>query len=308
MTLLPGSDRDVEQACRLLQEYSFELGGCRPADLVNLWQHHLEADPSWIRAAVVEALYQGRYKAFSVEQILRLWKRRGYPIRHFNHDFERVVFGPVDPNLSPYTLPTGGWSVGPTTASRDAGDHGDTRSGTSSETSADIPSPAFLRTEGFGTDHLRTNHFGTDPFGADHWEAMSAVPNAEGISDPDSSGSDSSGSDSSDPDSSGSDSSDPDLPGSDLPGSDLSLSVPDSQESEIIEEAPAAPLTPSTASLRPMAPPTVTIGPPQSEITMPYYHRDDPFSHPAPIQKFVPMDPMSGFYDRLQAVARQFPH
>lgn len=95
-------DRDGEQACQLLQEYSFDLGGYRPGELVVLWQDRLEAESSWIRSAVLEALYQGRYKAFSVEQLLRLWKRRGYPIRHFNHEFERVALGPIDAVASKY--------------------------------------------------------------------------------------------------------------------------------------------------------------------------------------------------------------
>lgn len=97
-----GRDLDIEQACRLLEEYSFELGGYRSQELVYLWQIQLEADSSWIRSAVIEALYQGRYKALSVEQILRVWKRRGYPLRHFNHEFERIVFGPVEPTASKY--------------------------------------------------------------------------------------------------------------------------------------------------------------------------------------------------------------
>lgn len=101
-----GLDRDAEQACRLLQEYSFDLEGYRPGELVVLWRDRLEADLSWIRSAVIEALYQGRYKAFSVEQILRLWKRRGYPIRHFNHEFERVILGPIDPTASKYASMT----------------------------------------------------------------------------------------------------------------------------------------------------------------------------------------------------------
>ena len=96
-------NRDVEQACLLLQAYSFELGGYRPAELLAIWQEQLEAEPSWIRSAVVEALYQGRYKALSVEQILRLWKRRGHPLRHFNQDFEQVVIVPVGPTTSKYT-------------------------------------------------------------------------------------------------------------------------------------------------------------------------------------------------------------
>lgn len=104
-----GRERDIQQACLLLDEYSFDLGGYLPTELVHFWQRDLEADPSWIRSAVVEALYQGRYKALSVAQILRVWKRRGHPLRHFNHEFERVVFGPVDATASKYapltTLP-----------------------------------------------------------------------------------------------------------------------------------------------------------------------------------------------------------
>lgn len=101
-----GPNQDCEQACVLLHEYSFELDGYRPEELVAIWQTRLEAEPSWIRAAIVEALYQGRYKALSVEHILQVWKRRGHPLRHFNHDFERVVFGPVDPVASKYASMT----------------------------------------------------------------------------------------------------------------------------------------------------------------------------------------------------------
>lgn len=102
MTTPTGPERDSEQAKQLLEEYSFDLSGFTPGELLAIWQTHLEADPSWIRAAVLEALYQGRYKAYSVEQILRGWKRRGHPIRHFTSEFERVVFGPIDPTASKY--------------------------------------------------------------------------------------------------------------------------------------------------------------------------------------------------------------
>lgn len=101
-----GPERDFEQAKLLLQEYSFDMGGFEAGALVAIWQERLGADPTWIRAAVLEALYQGRYKAFSVEQILQGWKRRGHPVRHFNSEFERVVFGPIDPTISKYALMT----------------------------------------------------------------------------------------------------------------------------------------------------------------------------------------------------------
>lgn len=45
----------------------------------------------WVRCALVESLYQGRYKTYCVEQILSLWHRRGQPIYHFNHEFETMI-------------------------------------------------------------------------------------------------------------------------------------------------------------------------------------------------------------------------
>ena len=107
MTLPTASERDLEHAKLLLTEYSFDLSSFRVSELIAIWQEHLQLEASWIRAAVLEALYQGRYKAFSVEQILQGWKRRGHPVRHFNSEFERVVFGPIDPIISKYAPLTG---------------------------------------------------------------------------------------------------------------------------------------------------------------------------------------------------------
>ena len=77
------------EASALLQYYSFDLAGSSTDHLIAGWRQTYEA--SWIRAAVIEALYQGRYKAVSVEQILVFWLRRGQPLRHFNHEFEQIV-------------------------------------------------------------------------------------------------------------------------------------------------------------------------------------------------------------------------
>jgi hypothetical protein len=75
----------------LLTRYSFDLGGYTVEQLVDAWLHHYPI--KWVRLAVIEALYQGRYKAFSVEQILNLWKRRGKSLYRFNHEFERIICG-----------------------------------------------------------------------------------------------------------------------------------------------------------------------------------------------------------------------
>lgn len=51
--------------------------------------------PDWVRLAVVEALYQGRYKVVSVQQILDIWRRRGKVVSHFNREFEAIVTVPL---------------------------------------------------------------------------------------------------------------------------------------------------------------------------------------------------------------------
>lgn len=87
---------EAQQAASLLEGYSFELGDHDARQWVSLWLEFYR--PAWIRDAVVEALYQGRYKSVSVRQILELWSRRGQPVRHVTHEFEAAVcreFGEV---------------------------------------------------------------------------------------------------------------------------------------------------------------------------------------------------------------------
>ncbi|ASC70669.1 Hypothetical protein XM38_016140 [Halomicronema hongdechloris C2206] len=86
---------DLEQAKSLLRAYSFDLGGWQECQLLMAWQQEFE--PTWIPMAIVEALYQGRYKVVSVHQILCLWSRRGYPLRHFSGDFDRMICSSIDP-------------------------------------------------------------------------------------------------------------------------------------------------------------------------------------------------------------------
>ena len=77
------------QVAALLVHYGFDLGGKKAEKLAGEW---LTKYPShWLRLAVIEALYQGRYKAVSVGQILSMWQRLSQPIYHFNGEFERLV-------------------------------------------------------------------------------------------------------------------------------------------------------------------------------------------------------------------------
>ena len=64
---------EAQQAADLLECYHFELGSHDAPHWVSLWLEFYR--PIWIRDAVIEALYQGRYKSVSVRQILELWQR-----------------------------------------------------------------------------------------------------------------------------------------------------------------------------------------------------------------------------------------
>jgi hypothetical protein len=92
------TDSTIAYAIVLLRHYGFELRGYTPEELVSLW---LKGHPAhWVRLAVIEALYQGRYKAISVEQILAVWTRRGQPIHRFTHEFERLISRKLPQNLA----------------------------------------------------------------------------------------------------------------------------------------------------------------------------------------------------------------
>lgn len=83
----------------LLIYYSFDLYGYRVEECIQRWLERFQGD--WLRLAIVEALYQGRYKIISIEQILNLWARRGQPICHFNHEFEQIVCSKLPEELLP---------------------------------------------------------------------------------------------------------------------------------------------------------------------------------------------------------------
>lgn len=82
----------------LLTKYDFDLGGETSEQLIARWQNNYQVE--WLSLAVIEALYLGRYKAISVQQILTLWERRGQPIYHFNSEFQNIITRNVLTNLT----------------------------------------------------------------------------------------------------------------------------------------------------------------------------------------------------------------
>ena len=101
-------------AVSLLTHYSFDLGGYNASELVKRWENQYPSN--WVHLAIIEALYQGRYKAVSAQQILTLWLRRNHPSYHFNMEFERLICNKLPEDLKwnnslpplPPALPTVG--------------------------------------------------------------------------------------------------------------------------------------------------------------------------------------------------------
>ncbi|WP_052050266.1 hypothetical protein [Leptolyngbya sp. KIOST-1] len=92
----PSNLADIEAVHQLLTSYSFDadsLGAKSYSTKALIVDWLNEFGPVWVSHAITEALYQGRYKLISIDQILRLWQRRGQPIRHFNREFESIILG-----------------------------------------------------------------------------------------------------------------------------------------------------------------------------------------------------------------------
>ena len=92
----------AESTFLLLSNYSFESAETNVNDMIFGW---LSLYPGkWVVAAIVEAIYQGRYKVESVSRILNSWNTKGYPAHHFDYDFADVVCKQLI-NLGTYGVP-----------------------------------------------------------------------------------------------------------------------------------------------------------------------------------------------------------
>ncbi|QSJ20865.1 hypothetical protein JYQ62_19130 [Nostoc sp. UHCC 0702] len=101
--LTSGPKTSADLAAALLVHYSFDLSGYSASELVNRWQSQYPTH--WLHVAVIEALYQGRYKGISVQQILAFWQRRGQATYHFNMEFERLICSKFPESLTALAAP-----------------------------------------------------------------------------------------------------------------------------------------------------------------------------------------------------------
>ena len=81
--------RVVAEVVPLLVRYRYEPDETQATLIAQAWAEQYPAE--WVRPAVVETLYQARYKTISVEQVLNLWQRQGRPHPHYSGDFDRLV-------------------------------------------------------------------------------------------------------------------------------------------------------------------------------------------------------------------------
>jgi hypothetical protein len=99
-TLKPIAKVDPNQLLHaedLLNYYSFSLEGRSAPTVLREWATVYPVE--WIRLAIIEALYQGRYKVVSVEQLLQQWQRRQEPQPRFDGEFEKLICDRFPRNL-----------------------------------------------------------------------------------------------------------------------------------------------------------------------------------------------------------------
>ncbi|PHV61465.1 hypothetical protein CSQ80_15375 [Cyanobacterium aponinum IPPAS B-1201] len=79
----------IQESIILMKYYSFDLSGYQFRELIVKWTKIYPHN--WLPLAVTEAIYQGRLKAISVEQILNVWQKKGKVQHSFNYEFVRLI-------------------------------------------------------------------------------------------------------------------------------------------------------------------------------------------------------------------------
>jgi hypothetical protein len=100
----PPDDPIINQTIDLLEHYGFNV---EVPELEKFLTVLLKTYPaSWIRLAVIEAIYQGRSKTIAIERILEFWLRKSRVVCHFSEDFEKLVCGNIPAYAIPFVIAT----------------------------------------------------------------------------------------------------------------------------------------------------------------------------------------------------------
>jgi hypothetical protein len=87
----------MDAVLRILQLYKFDLGDRSLTSISIKWRNY---DLHWLRSAITESIYRGRYKVISVEQILESWQRKQEVFSKFDDEFENLIWGNLGLNLA----------------------------------------------------------------------------------------------------------------------------------------------------------------------------------------------------------------
>jgi hypothetical protein len=79
----------TESTSALLRYYSFDLGNYSAEQIVKELMKNYPT--KWVVAAVIESIYQGRYKITSINNILLNWHLNGHPQHHFDVEFADLI-------------------------------------------------------------------------------------------------------------------------------------------------------------------------------------------------------------------------
>lgn len=79
----------IRQTIIFIKYYGFDLNGYKVRELIVKWTKIYPHN--WLPLGVTEAIYQGRLKAVSVEQILNVWLKKGCINQSFNSEFCRLI-------------------------------------------------------------------------------------------------------------------------------------------------------------------------------------------------------------------------
>lgn len=80
---------DLREIIILIKYYGFDLNGYKMRDLIVKWTKIYPHN--WLSLGVIEAIYQGRLKVVSVEQILNVWLKKREVNKSFNDEFASLI-------------------------------------------------------------------------------------------------------------------------------------------------------------------------------------------------------------------------
>lgn len=79
----------IRQSVILIKYYNFDLNGHSIKSWMMRWSKLYPYQ--WLPLAITEAIYHGRLKCVSVENIMALWHKKGNIINKFNYDFINLI-------------------------------------------------------------------------------------------------------------------------------------------------------------------------------------------------------------------------